>query len=124
MWRRVPSSWGSSSYSAPSGCAASTRGASPLERLVLLDRLLQAAAQFVRQGFARTDLVSDLGMLRRHELEQSLLPLFDLRHVHVVDQSIGNREDDDHLLLDRHRLYCGCFSTSTTRAPRASCFCV
>src|SRR5262245_44286348 len=39
-------------------------------------------------------------MLSRHELDQSGLPLLDLRDLDVVDQAVRDREQDDHLLLD------------------------
>src|SRR3989442_7154678 len=54
------------------------------ERLVLLDRLLQPRREVIRERFARAQLLAHLGMLRRHELVEAMLPLADRIHRHVV----------------------------------------
>src|SRR5437016_6699679 len=55
------------------------------ERLVLLDRLLQPRREVIRERFARAQLLAHLGMLRRHERMEAMLPLADRIHRHVVE---------------------------------------
>ena len=54
-------------------------------------------------------------------VQEVRLPLPEVRHLDVVQVAIGYGVDDRNLPFHRHRAACGCFSTSTSRAPRESC---
>src|SRR5260221_3015774 len=75
-----------------------------LQRLELVDGRAQPLLEVVRQRFPGADLLADLGMVRVHELVEAGLPGAHVLDVDVVDEAVGHREDDHHLLLDRHRL--------------------
>src|SRR5256885_10036018 len=61
--------------------------------LVLRHRRAQPGGEVVAQHLAGPDLLADVGMLRRHEVPESLLPRPDLVHRDVVEIAVGHGED-------------------------------
>src|SRR5512143_371163 len=71
--------------------------------LVRLDAASQIGLELLRQHFAGAKSFANLRVALRHELVEAALPLANLRDRHVVDEAVGDGEDDHDLLLDRHR---------------------
>src|SRR5512143_1608407 len=71
--------------------------------LVRLDAAPEVGLDFLRQYFAAAKAVADVRIGRRHELVEAALPLANLIHRNVVDESVRDGEDDHDLLLDGHR---------------------
>src|SRR6266704_7011527 len=66
--------------------------------LVFLDRALQLSRKVFGERLAGADLLTDLGVLRRHEVVEAALPIPDRVHRDVVQEPVGHGEDDHHLL--------------------------
>src|SRR2546422_11756515 len=75
--------------------------------LVLVDRRPQPPGEVVGEHPAGPDLVADLRVLRRHEVEEALLPTLDGRDGDVVQVAVRHSEDEHDLPLDRHGLEIG-----------------
>src|SRR2546427_12521936 len=71
--------------------------------LVFLDRALQLSRTVFGERLAGADLLTDLGVLRRHEVVEAAFPIPDRVHRDVVQEPVGHGEDDHHLLLYGHR---------------------
>src|ERR1044071_3686731 len=85
------------------GTSAGARGRRG-EALELLNRGLHTGREVVRQTPPGADLLPDLRMLRRHEVEERLLPALDLLDRDVVEIAVRDGEDDEDLPLDGHGL--------------------
>src|SRR5262245_30205103 len=74
------------------------------ERFEAGDRRLERVRRLVVERLLGADDVQHLRLLRVEVAEEIPLPLPDLRHRDVVEIPVGDRVDDRHLPLDRHRL--------------------
>src|SRR3954469_25933780 len=72
--------------------------------LIGLDAAAQISFDLLRQRLAGAKVLANLRVFRRHELMEAALPLANLRRGNVVDEAVGDGEDDHDLLLDLHRL--------------------